>query len=108
MGFSAATALECLNHSPLKGKAIRIMWRESDPSARKNNNGNLFVKNLDKSITSGRLQEIFSKYGTILSCKVSEENGISKGFGFVQFDSEDSAIAACSALHDSFLQGKKL
>ncbi|KAH6800468.1 hypothetical protein C2S52_000932 [Perilla frutescens var. hirtella] len=101
-------ALEMLNHAPLKGKSIRIMWYETDPVARKNNNGNLFVKNLDKSITSARLQEIFSRYGTILSCKVAEENGISKGFGFIQFGSEGSAIAARTALHEALLEGKKL
>lgn len=84
------------------------MWYEKDPITRKNRSGNLFVKNLDQSITSARLQEIFSNYGTILSCKVVEENGISKGFGFVQFDSEDSAMAALNALHDTELEGKKL
>ncbi|XP_051135725.1 uncharacterized protein LOC127254585 [Andrographis paniculata] len=104
----ASAALQRLNHTRLKGKPMRIMWCERNPMARKNNNANLFVKNLDLSITGARLQEIFSKYGTILSCKVAEERGISKGFGFVQFDSEDSAIAALHALHDSVLEGKKL
>lgn len=69
---------------------------------------NLFVKNLDPSITSARLEGIFSKYGTILSCKVAEEDGKSKGFGFVQFASEDSAISALNALHGTVLAGKTL
>ncbi|KAL0441460.1 UNVERIFIED_CONTAM: Polyadenylate-binding protein 6 [Sesamum radiatum] len=46
--------------------------------------------------------------GHVLSCKVAEEDGISKGFGFVQFDSEDTAMAALNALHDTVLEGKKL
>ncbi|KAL0319328.1 UNVERIFIED_CONTAM: Polyadenylate-binding protein 5 [Sesamum angustifolium] len=78
------------------------------PVTRMNSIGNLYVKNLDKSITSARLQEIFSEHGTVLSCKVAEEDGISKGFGFVQFDSEDTAMAALNALHDTVLEGKKL
>lgn len=106
--FSAFTALKCLNHAVLKGKQIRVMWNERNPNARNYNNGNLFVKNLDKSITSSSLQEVFSKYGTVVSCKVAHENGISKGFGFVQFDSESSAVAARTALHDTFLAGKNL
>ncbi|KAG6428936.1 hypothetical protein SASPL_106975 [Salvia splendens] len=104
----AFNALKCLNHTLLKGKPIRVMWNERDPVARNNNNGNLFVKNLDKSITSLLLEEVFSKYGSVVSCKVASENGISKGFGFVQFESEESAVAARAALHDSSLAGKKL
>ncbi|XP_042052374.1 polyadenylate-binding protein 1-like isoform X2 [Salvia splendens] len=104
----AFNALKCVNHTLLKGKPIRVMWNERDPVARKNNNGNLFVKNLDKSITSLLLEEVFSKYGSVVSCKVASENGISKGFGFVQFESEESAVAARTALHDSSLAGKKL
>ncbi|KAL0354606.1 UNVERIFIED_CONTAM: Polyadenylate-binding protein 6 [Sesamum radiatum] len=104
----AFIALRCLNHTILRGKSMRIMWYQRDPFSRMNSNGNLYVKNLNKSITSARLQEIFSKHGTVLSCKVAEENGISKGFGFVQFDSEDTAMAALNALHDTVLEGKKL
>lgn len=87
---------------------MRIMFYEKDPIAKKGNNGNLFVKNLNNSISSFVLHKIFSEFGTILSCKVAEEDGVSKGFGFVQFESEISAIAARDALHDSLLGGKKL
>ncbi|KAG8380042.1 hypothetical protein BUALT_Bualt07G0152400 [Buddleja alternifolia] len=104
----AQFALNCLNHAMLRGKSMRVMWCQKDPISRKNGTGNLFVKNLDSSITSARLKELFSKYGTILSCKVAEYKGFSKGFGFVQFDSEDSARAALIALHETVLEGRKL
>ncbi|KAL8120914.1 hypothetical protein AgCh_017911 [Apium graveolens] len=79
-----------------------------DPLARKNGVANLYVKNFESSISNALLHTIFSKYGTILSCKVAEENGKSKGFGFVQFDSEDSSLSAIAALHQSFLERKQL
>ncbi|KAL8458416.1 hypothetical protein ACS0TY_036075 [Phlomoides rotata] len=104
----AYTARECLNHTLLRGKPMRIMWYVKNPIARNYGIGNLFVKNLHQSITSARLESTFSKYGTILSCKVVERNGISRGFGYVQFDSEDSAMQALSALNDFVLEGKKL
>ncbi|XP_057998665.1 uncharacterized protein LOC131177620 [Hevea brasiliensis] len=104
----ASEALHKLNHKYLKGKPMRLMWSQRDPFARKSGIGNLFVKNLDSSIDSARLESMFCKFGTILSCKVVEENGRSKGFGFVQFDSEDSALAARTALHDTMLEGKTL
>ncbi|PIN26933.1 Polyadenylate-binding protein (RRM superfamily) [Handroanthus impetiginosus] len=106
--FHASTARTRLNHAKLRGKSMRIMWCQKHPLARQNSNANLFVKNLDRSISGARLEEIFSKYGTILSCKVAEENGISKGFAFVQFNSEVSAMAALSALHNTLLEGKTL
>ncbi|KAL6996373.1 hypothetical protein U1Q18_006502 [Sarracenia purpurea var. burkii] len=104
----ASKALTSLNHTELKGYPMRIMWCQRDPLTRKTGVGNLFVKNLDPSVTSARLQGIFCKFGTILSCKVVEEHGKSKGFGFVQFDSEDSSMAAVNSLHGSVLEGKKL
>nr|GMD39465.1 polyadenylate-binding protein 4-like [Ipomoea batatas] len=51
---------------------------------------------------------MFSKYGTILSCKVAEENGKSKCFGFVQFETQNSAISAISSLNGAVFEGKKL
>ncbi|XP_024022522.1 polyadenylate-binding protein 4-like [Morus notabilis] len=104
----ASKAIECLNRTELKGRPMRVMWSQRDPLSRKTEVGNLFVKNLDSSMTSAKLQGMFSKFGNILSCKVSKENGTSKGFGFVCFDSEDSAMAALTALHNSTVQGKKL
>lgn len=107
-GFSACKAMACLNHTDLKGKRMRIMWCQRDPSLRKFGIGNLFVKNLDPSVDGTCLLGLFCQFGNVLSCKVAEENGKSKGFGFVQFDSEESAMIACTALHDTFLRGKKL
>ncbi|XVF25070.1 hypothetical protein REPUB_Repub13aG0182000 [Reevesia pubescens] len=104
----ASKALSYLNHTDLKGRPVRIMWSQRDPFPRKIGLANLFVKNLDPSITSARLEQIFSRFGTILSCKIAEENGQSKGFGFVQFESEESAMAAITYLHDTIVEGKKL
>uniref|UniRef100_A0A2C9UZY7 RRM domain-containing protein n=1 Tax=Manihot esculenta TaxID=3983 RepID=A0A2C9UZY7_MANES len=104
----AYEALHKLNHTYLKGKPMRLMWSQRDPFARKSGIGNLFVKNLVSSIDSARLESMFCKFGTILSCKVVEERGKSKGFGFVQFDSENSALAARTALHNTIVEGKKL
>ncbi|KAI4386984.1 hypothetical protein MLD38_004853 [Melastoma candidum] len=104
----ASKALACLNHASLKDKPMRIMWSQRNPATRKAGTANLFVKNLHPSINSSCLHSIFGEFGTILSCKVAEENGRSKGFGFVQFDSEESALKALNALHDTTLEGKKI
>ncbi|KAF5176307.1 Polyadenylate-binding protein [Thalictrum thalictroides] len=105
----ATRALEKLNHTPLYGKLIRIMWSNRDPNGRKSGIGNLFVKNLSKSIDNVKLHEIFSKYGSILSCKVSTfRDGKSKGFGFVQFESEESAEKAIENVNGSTVAAKEI
>ncbi|KAJ0537064.1 putative RNA recognition motif domain, nucleotide-binding alpha-beta plait domain superfamily [Helianthus annuus] len=105
----AAVALNSLNHIELRGKPIRLMWVQRDPVLRKVGIGNLFVKNLDSSVNDAELQEVFEVFGVISSCKIARDgDGVSKGFGFIQFCSEDSASCALSALNGSVLHGKIL
>nr|GMD82547.1 polyadenylate-binding protein 6-like [Ipomoea batatas] len=87
---------------------MRIMWWQRNAMLIKSGIGNVFVKNLPPFVTSIQLESMFSKYGIILSCKVTEENGKCKCFGFVQFETHYSAIYAISSLHGAVFEGKKL
>jgi len=101
-------ALEALNYSLIKGKPCRIMWSQRDPALRKRGNGNVFIKNLDKSIDSKALYDLFSNFGSILSCKVATDENGSKGYGFVHFDSDESAEKAINAVNGMLLNDKKV
>ncbi|XP_019424735.1 PREDICTED: polyadenylate-binding protein 7-like isoform X2 [Lupinus angustifolius] len=105
----AIRAIELKNHAILNGKAIRVMWSRRDPGARKNNSANVFVKNLAESIDNAGLEDLFKRFGNILSSKVvMSENGKSKGYGFVQFESEESANAAIEKLNGSTVGDKQI
>lgn len=64
---------------------------------------------MGEAIDNVGLQDMFRKFGNILSCKVAMfEDGKSKGYGFVQFESEESAIAAIDDLNGSTIGDKQL
>ncbi|CAL9753932.1 unnamed protein product [Musa acuminata subsp. burmannicoides] len=103
----ATRARDVLNFTPLNGKLIRIMFSNRDPSIRKNGVGNVFIKNLDKTIDNKSLHDIFVAFGTVLSCKVATGiTGQSKGYGFVQFENEESAERAISRLNGMLINDK--
>jgi polyadenylate-binding protein len=92
---AAERALDNLNYTLLNGKPMRIMWSLRDPATRKSGVGNIFIKNLDKSIDNKALHDTFNAFGPILSCKVATDaTGQSKGYGFVHFEKADSAQMA--------------
>ncbi|CCA77984.1 related to mRNA polyadenylate-binding protein PAB1 [Serendipita indica DSM 11827] len=105
-------ALEQLNYSLIKGKpwhVSRIMWSQRDPALRKTGQGNIFIKNLDEGIDNKALHDTFVAFGNVLSCKVAvDEQGNSKGYGFVHYETAEAADAAIKAVDGMLLNDKKV
>jgi len=105
----AERALDTMNFDTVKGRPIRIMWSQRDPSLRKSGVGNVFIKNLDKSIDNKAMYDTFSAFGNILSCRVAtDEESSSKGYGFVHFETEEAANNAIMKVNGMLLNGRKV
>ena len=74
------------------------------------NNSKVYVGNLPYSVTEDKLRELCGEFGEITYAKVitDQRSGRSKGFGFVEFASEEAAQAAIQALHGSNLEDREL
>ncbi|CAI6012260.1 unnamed protein product, partial [Closterium sp. NIES-65] len=105
----AARALDLLNFTNVAGRPMRIMFSHRDPSIRRSGTGNIFIKNLDKSIDNKALYDTFAAFGSILSCRVAmDDSGASKGFAFVQFEKEEVAKAAIEKVNGMLIAGKQV
>jgi len=70
----------------------------------------LYVGNLSYDISSSDLEAMLSEHGTVLSAEVISDRatGRSKGFGFVEMESDEQAQAAISALDGQQSGGRTL
>lgn len=70
----------------------------------------LFVGNLSPDTTSDELRALFSEVGGVDSCQLimGPDTGRSKGFGFIEMNSVESADAAKEKLNGQVLNGRTL
>ena len=70
----------------------------------------LYVGGLPYEVTDQRLEEVFAEHGTVESARVitDRDTGRSRGFGFVEMESQGEAERAISALNGTDLEGRTL
>jgi len=70
----------------------------------------LYVGGLPYATTDDDLKELFAEHGTVQSAVVikDRDSGQSKGFGFVEFESEEQAQTALSALDNQEVGGRRI
>lgn len=71
---------------------------------------NIFVGNINYKLNNESLQQLFSPYGEVSSARIimDKMSGRSKGFGFVEMPSEEEALKAIAALHESEVMGRNI
>ena len=65
---------------------------------------NLYVGNLNYSVTENQLREHFSKYGDVASVNILDQ----RGFGFVEMVNDEDALKAIEELNDTEFEGRKM
>ncbi|MBN1649423.1 MAG: RNA-binding protein [Spirochaetales bacterium] len=70
----------------------------------------VYVGNLNYRTSEADLSELFTQYGSVASARIITDRatGRSKGFGFVEMESEEAAAAAISSLNGQEFQSREL
>lgn len=110
---ASQSAIDRVNGKVIAGQKVtvsRFLSRNQRyPGGAGNSNfTNLFLKNLPADFTKEKLDTMCSEFGNITSSMLAMKDGGegSKGFGFVNFDTAESAAACVEALHGKDLGDK--
>jgi RNA recognition motif-containing protein len=70
----------------------------------------LFVGNLPWKVTDADLEDLFKESGNVVSTKVitDRDTGRSRGFAFVEMESEEEAEKAINSLNNTDLNGRAI
>jgi cold-inducible RNA-binding protein len=70
----------------------------------------VYVGNLSRKVTDAELNALAVPFGKVVSANVATErsNGESRGFGFLEFGSDDEAKAAIAGLDGRDVNGQAL
>jgi len=83
--------------------------RQSKFEEMKANFTNIYVKNIPAETTDEQFRELFEKYGDVTSASLArDENGKSRGFGFVNFVNHEHAATAVDELNGKDFMGQDL
>lgn len=114
-GEAADNAIKAVNGMLLNDKKVYVghhisrKERQSKLDEMKAQFTNLYVKNLDPETSQEDFEKMFAEFGNVTSALLSiDENGKSRGFGFVNYENHEEAQKAVDALHDSEINGRKL
>jgi RNA recognition motif-containing protein len=70
----------------------------------------MYVSNLSFHTTDADLKKLFSQFGAVSSAKVitDRETGRSRGFGFVEMESDTDAGNAMKGLNNTEIEGRAM
>ncbi|XXH00349.1 Ubiquitin- modifier 1 [Hypoxylon texense] len=103
-------AAKIMNGIRLYGKALRVNKASADKQKPLEIGAELFIGNLDPMVDEKVLYDTFSRFGTLIAPpKVArDDNGLSKGYGFVSYSSFEASDDAINNMNGQFLMNKDI
>ncbi|KAI1391240.1 RNA-binding domain-containing protein [Hypoxylon trugodes] len=103
-------AAKIMNGIRLYGKALRVNKASADKQKPLEIGAELFIGNLDPMVDEKVLYDTFSRFGTLIAPpKVArDDNGVSKGYGFVSYSSFEASDDAINNMNGQFLMNKDI
>ncbi|KAJ9613642.1 hypothetical protein, variant [Exophiala oligosperma] len=112
---AANSAIKSVNGMLLNDKKVFVGHhiakrdRQSKFEEMKANFTNVYIKNIEESVTDEEFTKLFERYGDVVSATITrDETGKSRGFGFVNFVTHEAASKAVDELNDKDFHGKNL
>ncbi|KAJ2980653.1 hypothetical protein NUW58_g6887 [Xylaria curta] len=112
---AAAAAIKHVNGMLLNEKKVYVGHhipkkdRQSKFEEMKANFTNVYVKNISTDASDDEFRDLFEKYGDVTSSSLARDSeGKSRGFGFVNFTTHESAAKAVEELNGKDFQGQDL
>ncbi|KAL2755940.1 hypothetical protein ACRALDRAFT_2042181 [Sodiomyces alcalophilus JCM 7366] len=112
---AAAQAIKHVNGMLLNEKKVYVGYhipkkdRQSKFEEMKANFTNVYVKNINPEASEEDFRELFTKYGDVTSSTLArDQEGKSRGFGFVNFTTHESAAKAVAELNGKEFHGQEL
>jgi len=103
--LSAERAMKALNGYELNGKRLKVAYARQQCKAI--TNANLYITNIPVHFEDENLYKLFQDYGKIIECRVlKDQNGQSRGVGFVRMDTHHNAIQALQAMDQYVIDEK--
>ncbi|SCZ89565.1 BZ3500_MvSof-1268-A1-R1_Chr1-1g01261 [Microbotryum saponariae] len=114
-GEAAQAAIEGVNGMLLNDKIVFVgihiprRERQAKIDEIRSKYTNLYVKNIPLDLTQEEFENLFKPFGNVTSAVISLDNeGKSKGFGFVNFEKHDEAHKAVMELHEKEIKGQQI
>ncbi|XP_045790397.1 RNA-binding protein CP31B, chloroplastic-like [Trifolium pratense] len=99
-------AIKKFNGYVLNGKLLTVSREKPEPRRAYNAHFLISVSNLPKDVDSGRLEEIFSKYGSVYDVQTDYNEQLDESTGSLTMTNEYQMINAIAALDGQSLDGK--
>jgi len=96
---AADEAIKKVNGMSIEGQVVYVgAFKKREARGSTNSWTNVFVKNLPTTMLEEELRTMFGEFGEITSMKLQpgDEEGTSKGFGFINYSTHEEAKAAVS------------